>query len=992
MATTPAPTRKRNAESQSVGDDSISEDVSRHRRELPQQTPAPRVFRPTLPLTLPTAYAALPKEVVLFEILPHFNPWKHRDSMYVFDLVALLDDKDREFIRDRYFTQQWGFAKSIDERKAWGRINREMSVGRMKDQVRRAHPVIDGRRVYPPAKVAIDSLETKEEILLAYPELTCVPDKVYMTAVAGAHVLRLVEAGDVGEDFELVIGEYLFWACRAGLELPVIRWLADRCGTDDIDNAVRGAAAGGHIDALDLLVSEFDAGLDFDPRKSQEILYSAVAGGHHAMIDHFVEEYPYEFEDDGSDLLCSAAVNGRTQTIDYLVEKLGAVELFYIGQSYDRDALRGAEENGYAECAAVILDYMAEEVRQLIAGDSRRSFHDPMLMYAIRAHFDLRDIEWIARRYRENAEEVDEFVVAEAVEEAGRAGRIDVFDLLRGEFQEDVNLDLAFASAARFGHIGMIDQLVEAYGADECGLGGRSHLPWILRSVETAKHLVEKYDVKVFDLAIDMESYAGCAECAAALRRYMSAETMRAIDAGELVGQAGDRFSYSCCLKWACRAGLDVSVVIWLARKSDFMGQHEAPDMYEATRSSVKLDRIDLLDAVISNIGADVRVDWRHDAALCAQDAVVRAEAEGRLEIVKHLVENHVDLFALNRAGRLLIDTNTNSGSRRSYSRIPNGVNQKEFVAVLRGYMSAEVRQRVESGEVAGDRVGKYLKWACRAGLEVSVVEWLARRSDYEGATQDIHVATRLAAQRGHIDSLDALINNVPVGGARLIPIGIHAAALSGNVQTVTHLVEKYDVDLFAKDASGCIPIEDAEHTCRDGECAATLRGYMDEQVRQRVEAGDVVGDRAITYLKWACRRGLGVSVVGRLARKSDFKGSAEIYSATRSVVASGHFDRLDALISNIGADVREERDWRRDAAACARDALFWAIHGDKVEIVKGLLDKFDVNVTEGLPGDPFDDGSRAMSPLELAIDKGRTECAAALRDYASNASRPSTN
>jgi len=152
------------------------------------------------------------------------------------------------------------------------------------------------------------------------------------------------------------------------------------------------------------------------------------------------------------------------------------------------------------------------------------------------------------------------------------------------------------------------------------------------------------------------------------------------------------------------------------------------------------------------------------------------------------------------------------------------------------------------------------------------------------------------------------------------------------------------------------------------------------------------VGDRAITYLKWACRRGLGVSVVGRLARKSDFKGSAEIYSATRSVVASGHFDRLDALISNIGADVREERDWRRDAAACARDALFWAIHGDKVEIVKGLLDKFDVNVTEGLPGDPFDDGGRAMSPLELAIDKGRTECAAALRDYASNASRPSTN
>ena len=63
----------------------------------------------------------------------------------------------------------------------------------------------------------------------AFWELTYVPVEVYRTAVGGAHVLRSVKAGDVGEDPE-VVGEYLRWACRAGLDLPVIRGLAEKCG------------------------------------------------------------------------------------------------------------------------------------------------------------------------------------------------------------------------------------------------------------------------------------------------------------------------------------------------------------------------------------------------------------------------------------------------------------------------------------------------------------------------------------------------------------------------------------------------------------------------------------------------------------------------------------------------------------------------------------------------------------------------------------------
>ena len=67
------------------------------------------------------------------------------------------------------------------------------------------------------------------------------PGRVYQTAVAGAHVLRSVKAGDVGEDPE-VVKKYLWWACRAGLDLPVIRGLAEKCGKVGIDSAAEWAS------------------------------------------------------------------------------------------------------------------------------------------------------------------------------------------------------------------------------------------------------------------------------------------------------------------------------------------------------------------------------------------------------------------------------------------------------------------------------------------------------------------------------------------------------------------------------------------------------------------------------------------------------------------------------------------------------------------------------------------------------------------------------
>ena len=71
-------------------------------------------------------------------------------------------------------------------------------------------------------------------------------------------MLRSVKAGKVLGDPK-VVSEYLFWACRAGLDLPVIRGLAEGCLEGDVDWVATWAAERGHTDVLDLLASEFGA-------------------------------------------------------------------------------------------------------------------------------------------------------------------------------------------------------------------------------------------------------------------------------------------------------------------------------------------------------------------------------------------------------------------------------------------------------------------------------------------------------------------------------------------------------------------------------------------------------------------------------------------------------------------------------------------------------------------------------------------------------------
>ena len=282
------------------------------------------------------------------------NPFKLSDLQHILNLrgfYKLLPDVD---LKECYFEGAWGFRKDEFVLANW----REMSVEEMKEKVRDAHPKLGGRRVYPPGKVDVDTLNTKEEIVRAFWELTYVPAEVYRTAVGGAHVLRSVKAGDVGEDPD-VVKRYLCLACRAGLDLPVIRGLAEKCEGLYIGIAAEQAAMGGHTDVLDILAGEFDAKIGVDH------LIGAARWGLIAMIDHLAKEYevdPNGADQQGWTALHWAASRGRVRVVKHLVEKHN-VDI-HVENQLGWNALDLALKSRRTECRPVLREYGAQSKRE----------------------------------------------------------------------------------------------------------------------------------------------------------------------------------------------------------------------------------------------------------------------------------------------------------------------------------------------------------------------------------------------------------------------------------------------------------------------------------------------------------------------------------------------------------------------------------------------------------------------------------------------------
>ena len=146
-----------------------------------------------------------------------------------------------------------------------------------------------------------------------------------------------------------MVGEYLCLACRAGLDLPVIRGLAEKCEGLYIGIAAEQAAMGGHTDVLDILAGEFDAKIGVDH------LIGAARWGLIAMIDHLAKEY--EVDPNGADrqgwtALHWAASRGRVRVVKHLVEKHNAD--IHKRDSFGKTALDSAERDGRTECAAYL--------------------------------------------------------------------------------------------------------------------------------------------------------------------------------------------------------------------------------------------------------------------------------------------------------------------------------------------------------------------------------------------------------------------------------------------------------------------------------------------------------------------------------------------------------------------------------------------------------------------------------------------------------------
>jgi len=500
----------------------------------------------------------------LDELLPHFNPFRLHELQEVLSLRGVFVDTDEgrrrlitdDDLKECYFENAWGFRKDEFVLAGW----REMSVEAMKEEVLKAQPLINGP-VYPPCKVNVDTLETKEAIVSAFWELTYVPREVYQTAVRSAHVLGLVEAGKVGENPRLG----LRWACRAGLDASVIRVLAGKCGRLDTSTAAVSAASGGHTDVVDLLASEFYARRDIrDFGIGRLCLMRAAWWGHEAMIDHLVERYaldPNAEDTRGWTALRCAAKHGRVRTVQHLVEKHNVDIHAYTRDRTGKTALYWAEVNGRTECASYLREL---EYGELVAGESGGAV-DGRLLLSAACRGDDAMIDLLVEKYGldPNAPDRDGWTALHLAAESGRVRTVqhlvekydvdiharlvngvtalgiaktpecasflrelEYAQLVAGEYGGAVDANLLEPAGGR-GDDAMIDLLVERYGLDPnaAAEGGWTalHLAAAKGNFRTVRHLVEKYNVDILadswdGTALDLAELNGRTECASYLR------------------------------------------------------------------------------------------------------------------------------------------------------------------------------------------------------------------------------------------------------------------------------------------------------------------------------------------------------------------------------------------------------------------------------------------------------------------------------------------
>jgi hypothetical protein len=154
------------------------------------------------------------------------------------------------------------------------------------------------------------------------------------------------------------------------------------------------------------------------------------------------------------------------------------------------------------------------------------------------------------------------------------------------------------------------------------------------------------------------------------------------------------------------------------------------------------------------------------------------------------------------------------------------------YITAVSGVFLLEIFGGVDWGKsplVIGDlkQANVFLRWACGADLDKDMIRGLAAGCDERG----IDEAARVAAMSGHIDVLDFLASELgayidvecmagaivagmnsmidhlvetyelsPDESNRFGCAALQNAVMGGHLRTVKHLVEKYDVDIHARD------------------------------------------------------------------------------------------------------------------------------------------------------------------------------------------------
>ena len=230
-------------------------------------------------------------------ILSHLNP---SSLKHVQAIVSLFTCSKTLLSEEDLVEVVWKRQNGFREEDFLLRNAENLTVEDMQLRVADAQPAIFEDEPMWGTRTPVWLLETKEEILTEFKELTYLPVQVYETVRGGVEVLRLFRQDDRERRRllrDLVRAEAMFeMACAAGLDLAIIRRFLEEVEAQHPDSG---------------LIQDTDA------------VFLAARGGHLEVLQCLVElstvDVLHRVDEEGMSTLLAAAQQGQMEVITYLI-------------------------------------------------------------------------------------------------------------------------------------------------------------------------------------------------------------------------------------------------------------------------------------------------------------------------------------------------------------------------------------------------------------------------------------------------------------------------------------------------------------------------------------------------------------------------------------------------------------------------------------------------------------------------------------------------